>query len=123
MNPDGPNHLQGEHLLRLVQQVRNEFFLRAPRDVGNGYEQINSARVVTVEVYGRLSVDAQVAILADVMRSNEELTFDRNPEAIFATSDTPQTFITDLLCELVYQQLMDEPRVAFEEAAREALAE
>jgi hypothetical protein len=123
MNPDGPNQLQGEHLRRLVQEARNEFFLRSPRKVGGGYEQINSARIVIVEVYSRLSIDAQVAIVSDVMRASEELVLDRNPDAIFATSDTPQAFITDLLCELIYQQLMDEPLVAFEEAAREALSD
>jgi len=121
LDPDGANQLQGESLQRLVDEVRSEFFARNALDVGPGYEQVNSARVVAIEVYDRLSVDAQVAIAAELVRANEEVLLEREALEIFTTSDSPRSHIADLICEVVYQELMDDPLVLMENETREAL--
>jgi hypothetical protein len=120
-DPDGANHSRGENLQRLVREVRQEFFARDARESGRGYQQINSTRVVTIEVYDRLSVDAQIAVAEDLMRASDEVLLHRSAEEVFSRSDTPQACIADLICELVYQELMDDPLVIMENEARESL--
>jgi hypothetical protein len=122
-DPDGANQLRGENLRRLIDEVRHEFFARSAQKIGDGYCQVNSARIVTIEVYVGLSVDAQIAIVTDIMRASDEIVFDRDAEDIFSRSDTPQAHITDLICEVVYQELMDDPQVIMEDESREALSE
>ncbi len=122
-DPDGANQLQGESLRRLVREVRREFFTRGAEEIGDGYRQVNSARVVTIEVYDRLSIDAQIAIAADLMRANEEVVLRRDAEEVFTRSDTARACIADLICEVVYQELMDDPLVMMENENREALSE
>jgi hypothetical protein len=122
-DPDNASQLQGASLRRFIDEVRCEFFGRLAREVGHAYQQINSARVVTIEVYDALSVDAQAAIAADVVRAKDEIVVVRNAEDVFARSDTPQAYIADLICEVVYQELMDDPSVAMEDESREALSD
>jgi hypothetical protein len=121
VDPDNASQLHGASLRRFIDEVRREFFARRAREVGDGYQQINSARVVTIEVYDDLSVDAQAAIAADVVRAKDEIVLIRNPEEVFTRSDTPQAYIADLICEVVYQELMDDPSVVMEDESREAL--
>jgi hypothetical protein len=120
-DPDGINQLRGGNVRRLVEEVRREFFARNAEEFSHGYQLVNSARVVAIEVYDRLSADAQVAIIADLMQADEQYVLQRNTGDIYARADTAQAHITDLVCELVYDQLMDDPLVVMENESREAL--
>jgi hypothetical protein len=115
--------IEGAHLRRLVDEVRRDFFSRDAMDVGDGYQQVNSARVVTSEVLGQLSIDAQTAIAADLMRAVNETVLQRDADEIFTRADTAQAHITDLICEVVYQELMTDPIVARENKSRETFAD
>jgi hypothetical protein len=120
-DPDNASLLHGASLRSFIDEVRCEFFARRAREVGHGYQQVNSTRVVTIEVYDDLSVDAQAAIAADVVRAKDEIVLIRNAEEVFTSSDTPQAYIADLICEVVYQELMDDPSVVIEDESRKAL--
>jgi hypothetical protein len=118
-DPDSANLLRADNLQRLVDEVRREFFDRRAREVGTNYEQVNSVRLVTIEVYDRLAAEAQAAIASDIVCSQDEIALVRDPADIFRRSDTPQAHIADLICEIVYQQLLNEPAVAMENEYRE----
>lgn len=121
-NPDRANHLQGKNLRRLIEEVRKEFFARSAGEIDDdGDGQVNFLRVVIIEVYADLSTDARIAVLADVMRATEEIVFDRGAKDIYSRSDTLQAHITDFICEIVYQELMNDPAVMIESENREAL--
>jgi hypothetical protein len=122
-NFDAGNQIQGDSLRRLVGEVYREFFDRATRSISGGCLQVNSIRVAAVETYSRLSIDAQVAVVADLMRSTDEIVLERSAIDIFDRSDTPHAHITDLICEVVCQELMNDPVVAMENESREALHE
>jgi hypothetical protein len=122
-NLDGTNQMKGENLTRLVDEVYREFFDRRARAIGEGCLHVNSVRVATVEIYSRLSIDAQVAVMVDLMRTTDEVLFDRSSAEIFDCSDTLHTHITDLVCEVVCQELMNDPAVAMENESRETLLE
>lgn len=117
-DPDGANILHGESLRYLVEEVRTEFFARAYQGSG-GDPEASSARGVTIDVYDRLSIDAQVAITADLVRANEQLVLDGDPTEIFATADTARAYIGDLICEIVHRELMRDPLVAMENENRQ----
>jgi uncharacterized membrane protein len=123
-DPDGVNQVQGENLRRLIEEVRRVFFMRsASRQIGETCSHINSISVVAIEVYEALSTDARLAIVADVMRAAEDVVLERDSEEIVSCSDTARSFIADLLCEIVYQDLMNDPLVMAEEESRQALTE
>jgi hypothetical protein len=123
-DPDGVQLLQGESLRRLVAEVRHVFFSRsAARTIGESCRHINSISVVANEVYEGLSIDAQVAIAADVMRATDDIVLERDSQDIVSCSDSARSFVADLICEIVYQQLMNDPLVVAEEESRQALAE
>jgi hypothetical protein len=116
-DPDGANQLPGENLRRLINEVRGEFFSRGAR------QSTDSAQVVAIEVYDGLSVDAQVAVAADLLKSDYGTVLDRDVEDIFTASDTPQAIITDLICEIVCQELLCDPLVVMENEGREAMSD
>jgi hypothetical protein len=116
-DPDGPNRLPGENLRHLVDEVRREFFSRGAQ------QYRDSTRVVAIEVFDGLSVDAQVAIAADLVRADFGMVLDRDVEDIFKASDTPQAIVVDLVCEIVCQELFNDPIVVMENEHREALSE
>ncbi len=122
-DPDSANHLKGSNVRCLLEEIRIEFFARGAHEVGDGYRQINSARLVTIDVYDRLSIHAQVAILADLVRDNEQLVPEREAAEIFATADTVRAYVGDLVCEVVHAELMRDPLVAMEDESRETLHE
>ncbi len=74
-----------------------------------------------METYGRLNPDAQAAVVADIVRSGEEITFRRGTFEIFDRSDTLHAYITDLVCEFVCHELMHDPEIFIENEKREAL--
>jgi hypothetical protein len=120
-DPDGANQPRGDNLRRLVNEVRREFFERGAHEVSDGYWLVNSARVVAIEVYDRLSIEAQIRVVVDLMQTNAQYVLSRDTADIFARSDTTQAHIADLICEVVYEELMKDPLVAMENESREAL--
>ncbi len=123
-DPDAVHEFQGESLRRLVEEVRRVFFSRsAARTISESCRHINSISVVANEVYEGLSIDAQVAIAVDVMRASEDIVLERDSEDIVSSSDTARSFVADLICEIVYQELMNDPLVVAEEESRQALCE
>lgn len=116
-DPDSANQLPGEHVRRLVDEVRREFFARVPSCPDS------FTRVVTIEVLDDLSVDAQVAVAGDILREEGSLALKREAEEIFATADTPQAVLVDLICEVVCQELLNDPVVLIENEMREARSE
>jgi hypothetical protein len=120
-NPDGANQLQGENLRRLVDEVRREFFARGTQGIRDRPRRISSARVVTIEVYDGLSIDAQAAITADALLANDEIILHGDGGDVFACSDTARAFVADLICEIVCQELMNDPLVVMENDSREAM--
>lgn len=119
--PDGANRLRGENLWHLIEEVRYQFFSQSPETNRTRYRQASSARIVTIEVYAGLSFESRVAIVADLMRASEEMVLSRDARDVFAHSDTPQAYITDLVCEVVYQELMRDPEVIMEDESRAAM--
>jgi hypothetical protein len=116
-DPDGANQLRGEHVRRLVNEVRREFFARVPSCPES------STRVVAIEVLDELSVEAQVAVAGDILREDGSIALKREAEEIFAVSDTPQAVLVDLICEVVCQELLSDPVVLIENEMREARSE
>ncbi len=114
---------QGDSLRVLIDRVYHEFFGWRARQLGSGYQHINSLRVAAVEAYGRLNPDAQAAVVADIVRCGEEITFRRGTFEIFDCSDTLHAYITDLVCEFVCHELMHDPEIYIENEKREALLE
>jgi hypothetical protein len=122
-SPDRENLLQGEHLRCLIDEVRQEFLARDARQIGEDYIQVNSVKLVLSEVFAALSVDAKVAITTDLVRLNEESDLRRRPEEVFSSSDSAPAYISDLICELVHQELLNYPEIRLENDYREALAD
>lgn len=120
-NPDDANQLQGENLRCLIEEVRREFFARSAQGVEDKPRRDSSARVVSIEVYDGLSINAQVAITADVLLANEEIVLERDGDDIVSCADTARSFIADVVCEIVFQELMNDPLVAMENDSREAM--
>jgi hypothetical protein len=120
-NPDGANQLQGENLRRLVNEVRREFFARSAQGIRDRPRRINSARIVATEVYDGLSINAQAAITADVLLANEQIVLERDGVDIVSCADTARSFVADVVCEIVYQELMNDPVVVMEDESREAM--
>lgn len=122
-DPDGVVAPEGRHLCRLIDEVRREFFGRRPIIVfDGGMRQVNSVRVVTLDVFDSLSLDARLAVVRDLLSRNELFVIERAGECVFQASDTPSSHITDLVCEVVWQTLRDEPLVRIEDEEREATA-
>ena len=119
---DRPRVIEGGDLRLLIKEVRREFFARAACETFGDTQQINSVRVVAIEVFDGLSVEAQLAVVADLVRVDQEPILHRSTEDIFAASDSPLAFIADLVCEVVWQVLMDDPVVPMENEEREPLA-
>lgn len=54
---------------------RRGFVARSACEIGDGYELVNSIRLVTIEIYDRLSAEAQLAIATDLLTASEEVWF------------------------------------------------
>jgi hypothetical protein len=118
-NPDRAVRPRGEALCRLIDEVRREFFARGSRH--SDPTEDGSVRSVSIEVHDRLSIDAQLAVMADLVRYEAEIVLVRDAEDVFAASDTPRAYLADLTCEIVYQELMSDPVVMMEDESRAAL--
>jgi hypothetical protein len=122
-DPDGLHAPEGTDLERLIAEVRRRFLAcPAYEEFDEGLRQVNSLRVVALEVYDDLSVDAQLAVIADLISRNRELKLHRLPAEVFIASDSPMAYITDVVCEVIWQSLIDDPSIRMEDEAREAIA-
>jgi hypothetical protein len=118
---DVADRMQGENLQRLVKEVHREFAEKRTRRVGDGCVQVVSVRVAAVEAYSRLPTDVQVAVMVDVMRNAHDRVLSRRAADIFSRADTLDAYFTDLICEVVSQELMNDPIVMMENESREVL--
>lgn len=114
---------EGLSLQRLVDAVRSEFLNRPGyHQDAEGWKQVNSVRLVAVGVVDELSVEERLDVVGDLLRLNDDRILIRSHEAIFQASDAPETFITDLICEIVWQALMHDVEIRIEDEIRHALA-
>jgi len=123
LDPDKATRAEGDHLDRLIQEVKREFFARsASTSFEGGFREANTLRVVAVEVLEGLALEAQIATLSDLFLRNECLVLRRDAADIFVTADSPAGVLTDLVCEVVWQLLIEDPLIQMEDEARETCA-
>jgi hypothetical protein len=113
--------VDGASLVALVLEVRDEFVARPPCEA-YGAGQPNSLRLTAIDVFEGRPPAEQVAVIRDLMDVNRELVIRRSGEEIFAHSDTPASYLTDLVCEAVSQILERDPSIHDEDRRRVALA-
>jgi len=115
--------VEGDSLLDFVESVRFEFRKRdAYSSDPNGLRFINSVRSIAVELFDLLSDDQKVVIVRDLIVGNDEILLLRPFVEVFETAGSPADYITDLICEIVWQVLMEEEDIRHEDKARQSLA-
>jgi hypothetical protein len=118
---DTYTYVEGTSLVGLIVEVRDEFWARMPYELDD-CRTINSIRVVAVDVFDDKSIDDRLAVLRDLIEGNAELFLRRKPQEVFAQSDSPEAYVTDLVCEVVRQVLLRDPAALAEDQRRVALA-
>jgi hypothetical protein len=115
--PDGYTYVDGASLGSLVWQVRDEFETRLPYELDET-RRPNSLRLTAIDVFEGKSTYEQLQVLRDLMDVNPSLIVTRDSDDIFVHSDTPATYITDLVCEVVRQILVRDPAIRDEDQRR-----
>jgi hypothetical protein len=114
--------VDGSRLVGFIAAVRAEYLARKPyEELREDFRQVNSVRVVTLELFERLATAEQLGVIEDLLCHNGEVILVRSHAEIFRTADSPGTYIADVVCEVVWQALMREPAIRVEDEIREAL--
>jgi hypothetical protein len=110
-------YVDGADLVDLILETRDEFIARLPYELDES-RRPNSVRLTAIDVFESKSTSGQLRILRDLFESNPGLIVARSSNAIFAHSDTPASYITDLVCEVVCQVLARDPAIRDENQRR-----
>jgi hypothetical protein len=120
--PTAYSYVDGAELACLALEVRGEFIARPPYGADDT-RRPNSVRLVAVEVIEGKTTDQQLSVLADLLDANPGIVISRDDDRdIFQYSDTPATYLTDLICEVVCLILARDPSIRKEDSRRTALA-
>lgn len=112
------------NLLRFVEAVRTEYWLRQPYDdYSGGLRQTNTVRVVACQILERLPREEQLAVIRDLYELDSVELLRDDPREVFVTSDSIGNHIFDLACEVVWQMLICDIEIRVEDEIRMALAE
>jgi hypothetical protein len=114
-------YVEGASLTELILGVRDEFLARLPYELDET-RRPNSVRLVTLDVFEGKTPDEQLDVLRDLLDSNPRLILARRDEDIFAYADTPAAYLTDLVCEVVWQVLARDEAIREEDGRRLVLS-
>ncbi len=111
------SYVDGDALIDLIVEVRSRFE-RDLRDDSDEGPRLESLHLVAIDVLEGKTTDEQLAVLRDLIDLNPGLRVARDSKGIFANSDTPAAYITDLVCEVVCQVLWRNPALRAEDKRR-----
>jgi hypothetical protein len=118
----GCTYVEGVDLADLILEVRSEFFARLPYELDDT-RRPNSVRLVAIDVFEERSIDEQLAVVRDLIDANPAFTVARPEDRdIFAYADTAADYLTDLVCEVVWQVLGRDPSIREEDVRRVQLS-
>lgn len=114
-------YIDGNALVDLVLEIRDEFLARIPYEMDDA-RRPNSLQLVAIDVLEEKATEDQLRILRDLIELNPDFIVARGSEEIFAHADTPATHIADLICEVACQVLRRNLELRNEDERRLALA-
>jgi hypothetical protein len=117
---DDLTYVDGDNLVAFILGVRDRFSAGDGSDFSD--DRPNSVHLVAIELFESLPADTQLAIVQDLLQANPSLLVKREGRDVFAYSDTPAAYLTDLVCEVTWQVLERDPTVRTEHHRRLALA-
>jgi len=115
------SYVEGSALVDLILGVRDAFLAGGSPEPQDG-EPMNCVRLVAIDMFDGMSITQQIAVLRDLLDGNAGLVLDRDETDVFAYSDTPAAYMTDLVCEVVRQVLARDPVIRREDERRIGLA-
>jgi hypothetical protein len=117
---DDLTYVDGDSLVAFILDVRSRFSAGDGSDVPDDHP--DSVHLIAIEIFESLPADKQLAIVRDLLQANPSLLVKREGRDLFAYSDTPAAYLTDLVCEVTWQVLERDPTVSAEHHRRLALA-
>jgi hypothetical protein len=116
-------HTGSRELSRFVDAVRREYRQRPPFDeLSDGARLANTTRVVACQVLEELPAAQRCAIAAG-LHDLDRVALLRDPDEIFQAAENPADVVFDLICEVCWQQLVEEPAIRVEDEIRSILTE
>ena len=116
--PFAYSYVDGDELTSLALEVRGEFLRRPPYSLDDT-RRPNSVRLVALDLLESRTTRQQLSVLADLIERNPKLTLaPAHDHDIFEYSDTPATYVADLICEVIWQILTRDAEIREEEQRR-----
>jgi hypothetical protein len=117
MKVDEDTDVEGDHLLALLNRVK-ERFLSSPAlyESGKGAKP-NSLEFATSETLDGLANEEKLAVLNELLISNDEFIL-ADWEQILKHVDTPSSALFDVICAVVLQVLRFDPSLREEDERR-----
>jgi len=115
--------VEGTALEKLIRAARDDYVsCGAYEETPEGCRTPNNLRIIVIERFEAMSALERLSVVDDLLHRNHEVIVIRHQAEVFRDRDTPSTFITDLVCEVVWQALVCDPGLRIEDEIREALA-
>jgi hypothetical protein len=111
------SYVDGSHLVTFALEVREQFLIRPAWESGES-ERPNSLRLTAIDLFEERPLAERLAVVRDLMERNHRLVLRRGEREIFAHSDTPAAYVTDLVCEAVAQILERDQSIRSEDCRR-----
>jgi hypothetical protein len=120
--PGAYTYVDGANLVGLILEVHDEFLARLAYDPDDA-RRPNSLRLVAIDVFEGKPLDDQLLVIRDLMAADASLSIMRDEkDDAFTYSHTAGDYMTDLVCQVVYQVLSRNPRIRSEDERRMELA-